>query len=54
MGQACAEIQPDEVDLNQLIGSVVNTQKVTLQVELFPEPLRGLSEQLEYLNGLMY
>ena len=31
MGQACAEIQPDEVDLNQLIGSVVNTQKVMLQ-----------------------
>ena len=31
MGRACAEIQPDEVDLSQLIGSVVNKQKVTLQ-----------------------
>ena len=31
MGRACAEIQPDEVDLSQLIGSVVNTRKVTLQ-----------------------
>ena len=31
MGRACVEIQPDEVDLNQLIGSVVNTQKVMLQ-----------------------
>ena len=31
MGRACAEIQPDEIDLNQLTGSIVNTQKVTLQ-----------------------
>ena len=30
MGRACAEIQPDEVDLSQLIGSVVNMQKVML------------------------
>ena len=31
MGRACAEIQPNEVDLNQVTGSVVNMQKVTLQ-----------------------
>ena len=31
MGRACAEVQPDEVDLNLLIGSIVNTQKVMLQ-----------------------
>ena len=31
IGRACAEIQPDEVDLDQLTGSIVNTQKVILQ-----------------------
>ena len=32
MGQACAEVQPDEVDLNQLTGNIINMQKVTLQL----------------------
>ena len=31
MGRACAEIQPDEVDLDQLTGSIVSMQKVILQ-----------------------
>ena len=31
MGRACAEIEPNEIDLSQLTGNIINTQKVMLQ-----------------------
>ena len=32
MGQAYAKIDQVEVDINQLVGNVTNTQKITLQL----------------------
>ena len=31
MGQACAEIESNEIDLSQLTGNIINTQKILLQ-----------------------
>ena len=31
MGRACAEIELNEIDLSQLMGNIINTQKVILQ-----------------------
>ena len=31
MGRACAEIESNEIDLSQLTGNIINTQKVILQ-----------------------
>ena len=32
MGRACAEIKSNEIDLSQLTGNIINTQKVILQL----------------------
>ena len=31
MGRACAEIKLNEIDLSQLMGNIISTQKVILQ-----------------------
>ena len=51
MGQACAEVEPHEIELNQLKGNVTNTQKVTLQL-FKSRVISGMMKRLVRLAGI--
>ena len=62
MGRACAEIESNEIDLSQLTGNIINTQKVLLQLfesqvisGMMKGPIRaaGISQRVNVLTELM-
>ena len=62
MGRACAEIKSNEIDLSQLMGNIINTQKVLLQPfesrvisRMMKGPIRatGISKRVNVLTEPM-
>ena len=58
MGRACAEIKLNEIDLSQLMGNIINTQKVLLQpfesrVMKGPIQTAGISKRVNVLTEPM-
>ena len=56
-GASMCGIEPNEIDLSQLTGNVINTQKVVLQPfksQVISRMMKGPIRTPEYLKELMY